>query len=126
MSNITRHDEEMLNIMKDPVKWAEHHLGEKPRWYQEQILRHPHHRKVLRCGRRIGKCIEENQRVLNPVTGEYKAVKQLFAEQKEGGKPSLITLNEEYKLEDSEAFFIEDNGMKETFVVMTKHGAEVS
>lgn len=122
---ITRYDEEMLQIIRDPVKWAEHHLGEKPRWYQEQILRHPHHRKVLRCGRRIGKCIEENQRIMNPVTGEYKTVRELFEGQVEGVKPSLMTLNEEYKLERSEAFFIEDNGAKETFAVMTKHGAEV-
>ena len=121
----TNYDNEMLEIMRDPVKWTEHHLGEKPRWYQEQILRHPHHRKVLRCGRRIGKCIEETQRVLNPETGEYKSVGQLFLEQREGVKPSLITLNEEYKLEKSEAFFVEDNGVKDTFAVVTKHGAEV-
>lgn len=55
MSKFTRYDQEMLEIMSDPAKWAAHHLGEAPRWYQEQILRHPHHRKVLRCGRRIGK-----------------------------------------------------------------------
>lgn len=53
--SFTRHDQEMLEIMLDPAKWAAHHLGEAPRWYQEEILRHPHHRKVLRCGRRIGK-----------------------------------------------------------------------
>ncbi len=55
MSSFTKHDEEMLEIMMDPVKWAEHHLNIKLRWYQKQILRHPHHRRVLRCGRRIGK-----------------------------------------------------------------------
>lgn len=55
MKKFTRHDEEMLRIFMDPVLWAKHHLGEAPRWYQEDILRHPHHRKVLRCGRRIGK-----------------------------------------------------------------------
>lgn len=127
MSNkpFTKHDMEMLEIIRDPVKWTEHHLGEKPRWYQEQILRHPHHRKVLRCGRRIGKCIEESQRIMNPVTGEYKTVGELFREQKENGAPALLTLNEEYHLEKSEAFFVEDNGMKESFAVVTKHGAQV-
>jgi intein/homing endonuclease len=121
----TNHDKEMIEIMRDPAKWAAHHLGEAPRWYQEQILRHPHHRKVLRCGRRIGKCIEETQRVLDPVTGEYWEVGELFQMQKDGGKPSLITLNEKYHLEPSEAFFVEDNGVKETFLVRTKYGAEV-
>lgn len=55
MKKFTRHDEDMLKIFSDPVLWVRHHLGEGPRWYQEDILRHPHHRKVLRCGRRIGK-----------------------------------------------------------------------
>lgn len=121
----TNHDKEMLQIMRDPAKWAAHHLGESPRWYQEQILRHPHHRKVLRCGRRIGKCIEETQRVLDPITGEYWTVEELFQRQKDGEKPSLITLNEKYQLDPSEAFFVEDNGVKETFLVRTKYGAEV-
>jgi intein/homing endonuclease len=121
----TNHDKEMLEIMRDPAKWAAHHLGEAPRWYQEQILRHPHHRKVLRCGRRIGKCIEETQRVLDPKTGAYTSVSDLFAQQKSGVKPSLITLNEKYQLDPSEAFFVEDNGVKETFLVRTKYGAEV-
>lgn len=126
MSNtFTRHDKEMLEIIRDPVKWAEHHLGEKPRWYQEQILRHPHHRKVLRCGRRIGKCIEENQRVMNPLTGSYEPVKDLFRKQKAGEKVPVFTLNESYALEQSEAFYIEDNGIKDTFAVVTKHGARV-
>ena len=111
--------------MRDPAKWAAHHLGEAPRWYQEQILRHPHHRKVLRCGRRIGKCIVEDQRVLDPVTGEYWSVGDLFHRQKDGEKPSLITLDEKYHLVPSEAFFVEDNGVKETFLVRTKYGAEV-
>ena len=121
----TNHDKEMIEIMRDPAKWAAHHLGEAPRWYQEQILRHPHHRKVLRCGRRIGKCIVETQRVLDPVTGEYWSVSELFHRQKDGEKPALITLNEKYHLEPSEAFFVEDNGVKPTFLVRTKYGAEV-
>lgn len=125
MAKTTRYDEEMLEIIRDPVKWAEHHLGEKPRWYQEQILRHPHHRKVLRCGRRIGKCIEETQRIINPKTGAYKSVGELYRQQSFGEETPLITLNEEYKLENSNAFYIEDNGMKETFAVITKHGQRV-
>lgn len=125
MAQMTRYDREMLEIFRDPAKWAAHHLGEAPRWYQEQILRHPHHRKVLRCGRRIGKCIEENQRVLNPETGEYKTVGQLFHEQNESVKPKLLTLNEKYHIVPSEAFFVENNGIKETFKVKTKYGSEV-
>lgn len=126
MSKFTKYDQEMLEIIRDPAKWAEHHLGEKPRWYQEQILRHPHHRKVLRCGRRIGKCIAENQRIINPNTGQYQTVGELFEQQRDGEATPLLTLNESYQLENSEAFFIEDNGVKETFTVVTKHGARVT
>lgn len=126
MAKFTRHDQEMIEIFSDPVKWAAHHLGTAPRWYQEEILRHPHHRKVLRCGRRIGKCIEETQRVLNPITGEYIAVGEMYTRFKDsGGMQPLVTLNEEYALNPSEAFFIEDNGIKESFRVRTKYGAEV-
>ena len=125
MQKFTNHDKEMLEITRDPAKWAAHHLGEAPRWYQEQILRHPHHRKVLRCGRRIGKCIVENQRVLDPVTGEYWTVADLYNRQKNGETPALITLDEKYHLVPSEAFFVEDNGIKPTFMVRTKYGAEV-
>lgn len=121
----TNHDHEMIQIMRDPVAWATHHLGETPRWYQQQILRHPHNRKVLRCGRRIGKCIVENQRVLDPVSGEYWTVKELHERQEAGDKSSLITLNEAYQLEPSEAFFVEQNGIKPSFLVRTKYGAEV-
>lgn len=121
----TNHDKEMLEIMRDPAKWAAHHLGEAPRWYQEQILRHPHHRKVLRCGRRIGKCIEENQRVLDPKTGEYRTVRELMMIQEKGETPSLLTLNDKYHMEESQAFFVEDNGVKPVFAVRTSSGSEV-
>lgn len=125
MKQLTKYDQEMLQIIRDPVKWAEHHLGQKPRWYQEQILRHPHHRKVLRCGRRIGKCIEAEQRIVNPNTGSYHTVQDLYNKQLDGSATPLLTLNESYQLENSEAFYIEDNGMKDSFTVVTKHGAQV-
>lgn len=122
----SKYDKEMQQIMVDPVKWARHHLGgDEPRWYQEEILRHPHNRKVLRCGRRIGKCIEGSQRVMDPKTGRYRSVEDLFKLQKEDVEVGLLTLNESYKLEPSTAFFVEDNGVKEVFRVKTKHGAEV-
>ncbi|MGL4820584.1 MAG: LAGLIDADG family homing endonuclease [Bacilli bacterium] len=123
---ITKYDKEMLAAISDPVKWVELHLGERPRWYQEQILRHPHHRKVLRCGRRIGKCIASTQRIIDPLTGEYASVGELFERTRQGQEaPRLVTLNEELKQTPSSAFFIEDNGVKDTFAVVTKHGNRV-
>lgn len=118
----TRHDKEMYEIFTDPVKWVAHHLGEAPRWYQAQILRHPHHRKVLRCGRRVGKCIAADQRVLNPDTGSYLTVQELFETQEPF---SVVTLDEKYKGVKGVGIHVEDNGVKEVFKVKTKQGHEV-
>ena len=127
MSKFTKYDQEMFEIFSDPVKWVAHHLGEEPRWYQAQILRHPHHRKVLRCGRRVGKCIEAEQRIMNPETGEYVTVHELFTREKETGEQlKLLTLNEKYHFEKSYSFNIEDNGKKEAFTIRLKDGSEVS
>ncbi|BCO16169.1 phage terminase large subunit family protein_gp116 [Bacillus phage vB_BceM_WH1] len=118
----TRHDREMFEIFHDPVKWVAHHLGEAPRWYQAQILRHPHHRKVLRCGRRVGKCIAGDQRVLNPDTGSYLTVQELFESQQPF---SVVTLDEKYKGVKGTGIHVSDNGVKEVFKVKTKQGHEV-
>lgn len=128
MTEITQYDSEMLKIVKDPVKWAKVHLksddpkDKGPRWYQEQILRHPHNRKVLRCGRRIGKCIEENQRVLIE-NGEYVPIRELFLKQHKGIE--VISLGEKLENTPSPIFQIEDNGLKESFKVTTRRGNEV-
>lgn len=42
-------------IAADPVLWAKHFLGVRPRAYQILMLRYPKNRKVLRAGRRLGK-----------------------------------------------------------------------
>ena len=124
MSNITKYDEDVSRIMRDPVLWAEKHIGQKPRWYQEQILRHPHNRIVLRCGRRLGKCIAGNQRILNTETGAYETIENLFKAQEKN--VPLFSLQEDYKLAKTHSFFIEDNGVKPTFKLQVKHGAEVT
>lgn len=60
-----------------------------------------------------------------PKYGEYQSVGELYNAQVNGSATPLLTLNESYQLENSEAFFIEDNGVKDTFAVVTKHGARV-
>ena len=122
-NTITRYDDDMARIMKDPALWAEYHLKQKPRWYQEQILRHPHNRIVLRCGRRLGKCIEGSQRILNTDTGAYDSIESLYNRQVK--ETPLFSLQEDYTLAKTKSFFIEDNGIKPVFKVQTKHGAEV-
>ena len=120
---VTRYDDDMTRIMQDPALWAEYHLKQKPRWYQEQILRHPHNRIVLRCGRRLGKCIEGSQRILNADTGAYESVASLY--EKQIKHTPLYSLQEDYTFAKTKSFFIEDNGIKPVFRVQVKHGAEV-
>lgn len=52
---LTMNHQQQLHISKDPVTFARHFLGVKPRVYQILILRHPNRFKVLRAGRRLGK-----------------------------------------------------------------------
>lgn len=120
MDKQTKH--QMEKIMRDPALWAEHHLGQKPRWYQEQILRHPHNRVVLRCGRRLGKCIAGSQRMVNPETGEYRTLNDLF---KEGKENPVLTVSDDYRVISGQSIQIEDNGIKKVFAVKLKHGSEV-
>ena len=127
-NDITKYDDDMLEIMQDPVQWANAHLkinpnDAGPRWYQEQILRHPHNRMVLRCGRRVGKCIVDSQRVLNSETGEYKSVDELYKEKNQN--IDIFTMSENFKNVKSKTFYIEDNGIKDAYKVTTKSGHEI-
>ena len=127
-NDITKYDDDMLEIMQDPVQWANAHLkinptDAGPRWYQEQILRHPHNRMVLRCGRRVGKCIVDSQRILNSETGEYKSVDELYKEKNQN--VDIFTMSENFKNIKSKTFYIEDNGVKDTYKVTTKSGHEI-
>lgn len=118
----THEEEEMLRIMTDPVEWVTYHSNQEPRWYQKQILRHPHHRRVLRCGRRIGKCIAGDQRILDPDTGMYTEIRDLYANTQTSRVP---TLGGTYKQEEQQAVQITANGDKDTYRITTDKGASV-
>ena len=117
----TSSEEEMIRIMRDPVLWAKTHMNAEPRWYQEQVLRHPHNRTALRMGRRTGKCIAEGQRVVNADTGEYLPVEDLFKRQFN----TLFSLNNQYKISKDQSFRVERNGIKPVYGVKVGGGAEV-
>lgn len=120
---LTKKEREVLRIVQDPVLWVTEHIG-KPRWYQELVLRHPHHRMVLRMGRRLGKCIAGSQRILDPVSGRYLSVQEMY--EKGIQAPRLYTLDTETnKQETTNAFHIEDNGVKEVFEVEALDGSKV-
>lgn len=118
---LTKKEREVLRIMQDPVLWVSKHISE-PRWYQKLVLRHPHHRTVLRMGRRLGKCIAGTERILDPTTGQYITIQELY----DTGvhQPHLYTLDGDEMI-SSNAFHIEDNGIKEVFKVKTIDGTTV-
>jgi len=48
-------EKELLEVLSDPVKFAQHHFGWEAYPYQAEALRDMYYRKVLRWGRRTGK-----------------------------------------------------------------------
>lgn len=119
---ITEKEKQLVKIMKDPVLWLTEHVNE-PRWYQKLVLRHPHHRTLLRMGRRLGKCIAGTERILDPRTGQYETIDALY--QRGETSPHLYTLDKN-DMVPAEAFHIEDNGQKEVFEVKTMDGSKVN
>ena len=80
--------QQLQAIMSDPVLWAKAFVvAMNPetkkfgpwiaRDYQAEILRNRDVRKVYRMGRRLGKCLTENTRILDPITGEYRTIHDL-------------------------------------------------
>lgn len=121
---LTKKEQEILRIVQDPVLWVTEHIG-KPRWYQELVLRHPHHRTLLRMGRRLGKCIAGTERIMDPVSGRYLSIQELYDTGVQSPRLySLDTINK--KQVYTNAFHIEDNGIKEVFEVKTIEGSKVN
>lgn len=130
MSPIER--KQFMEIVNDPIKWAQAFLRSfnpatkrvEPwvaRWYQVEMMRDKHVRKVYRCGRRIGKCLPGHTRVYDPQTGERVPVEELYKR----GKVNLLTMTEDYKITPHFTNEILDNGIKEVFRVKTKTGRTI-
>lgn len=122
----------LLEISKDPVKWAQAFLRSynpatkqvepwTARWYQVEMLRDQHVKKVYRCGRRIGKCLPGHTRIYDPQTGERVTVEELYKR----GKVNLLTMTNDYKITPHFTNEILDNGIKEVFRVKTKTGRTI-
>lgn len=61
-------DEEYMKavVALDPISWAVMQFGWEARWYQEEMLSCTAKYKVMRCGRRVGKCLKFDTPVLTP------------------------------------------------------------
>lgn len=118
--HLTNEDKRMMRIMQDPVTWAETHLNQKPRWYQEQALRHPHNRIALRWGRRLGKCIAEGQTLVNADTGELMKVEDLV-----NNPVRTHSLDNTYQLKKEDMYGVEENGLKPVYEITLNNGTSV-
>ena len=78
----------MKDIINDPIKWAQAFIRiydaskkqDTPwiaRWYQGEALRDKSLRKVLRQGRRTGKCLPGWVKILDPTTGKLNTVEEI-------------------------------------------------
>lgn len=115
---ITQEEKDIMRIMQDPVLWTETHLNRKPRWYQQQALRHPHNRIALRWGRRLGKCIGEGSLVVDGNTGKRISVEDLY----KNGTVETFSLDNQYKLSKEGMFHVEQNGVKPVYRISTSYG----
>lgn len=122
----------MKEIVVDPVKWAQVFLvtydGAKKcdtpwiaRWYQSEALRDPSLKKVLRQGRRTGKCLPGWVKIFDPTTGERLEVQKLYNRQ----QCNLVTMTDDYKLKSHNTNIIFENGVKDVFKVTLKSGREL-
>jgi len=69
----------------------------------------------------MGKCLEGTSRVLDPTTGAVAAIRDLSS-----GRPSVISLSEDLGLQTAEQTLWLDQGMQETFKVVTRLGRTVT
>ena len=122
----------MKDIINDPIKWAQAFIRiydaskkqDTPwiaRWYQGEALRDKSLRKVLRQGRRTGKCLPGWVKILDPTTGKLNTVEEIYNNK----KCNLVTMNKDYKLEKHKTNIIFKNGIKKVYRIKLESGREI-
>lgn len=120
LENITQEDLAMIQILGDPVTWAKVTLNWEARTYQADVLRDTSNRIVLRQGRRSGKCLSEESKVITD-KGPIK-VKDLFS-MDESSRPAIVTFDENtHKMGTTKNYHVFTNGVKPLFRLRTKTG----
>lgn len=102
---------------KETLGWSTFHKGRGfDQFYQRQILLCTAKLRVIRCGRRMGKCIAEGSKIITANRGPI-CIEDINSDD------VLITYDENLgKLFKTKEFLIEDNGIKECLIVRTKNG----
>ena len=122
----------MKDIINDPIKWAQAFIRiydaskkqDTPwiaRWYQGEALRDKSLRKVLRQGRRTGKCLPGWVKILDPTTGKLNTVEEIYNNK----KCNLVIMNKDYKLEKHKTNIIFKNGIKKVYRIKLESGREI-
>lgn len=111
-------DPEFSRAFTDPVFFSQIILNIEPRWYQKIILRDDGNKKVIRCGRRIGKCVYSESEILTengPIS-----VEKLY---NSNSRPAIITFNEKsQEMVSTDFYTVMDNGTKPVYKITTKTG----
>lgn len=121
--------EKIKAVLRDPVLWAKAFVvamnPETKRYgpwiardYQAEILRNRDIRKVYRMGRRLGKCLPGWIKILNPVTGEYVTIEELYKRK----ETTIVALNEQYQQSTISNCLISNNGNQAVYRVQLTNG----
>lgn len=116
MHQLTQEELEFIRILEDPVEWLKYTTGEIPRWYQEQILRDPSKRTVLRMGRR---CMVAGTPVLM-ADGTWKPIEQI--------KVGEFVMSRKKKgnfLVRKKVILEHDNGVKDVYRIKLSNGLHI-
>ena len=120
---------EELTAIKDVVSFAKKYIklpnGEpfEARWYQEAILRCSSKRVVLRCSRRIGKCLSKHSKLFTNIG--LLTSEEVISRQK--NKESILLASfdvENNEIKFTDTFNIWSNGIKDTYKIVTASGRE--
>lgn len=113
-----------LQLEKNVLLWAKECLGWTPfnkardfyQWYQKEFLLCNAQNKVLRFGRRLGKCVHEDTLIITGNRGPVRA-KELTS------NDELITFDEKTgKLLPTNNWYMMDNGIKDCLKVISRTG----
>lgn len=100
----------------DPVTWAYVEFGWEARFYQEDMLRCNSLRKVVRCGRRTGKCVDVDD--LIPLSnGEMVTAKSLMNK-----KFSILSYKEDTSDFIHTEAYATDNGIQDVYEIILEDG----
>lgn len=129
-------DEEYIEILHHnyPSTWVEEYIPNPLipdanltlREYQMKILNSHGTKKILRMGRQIGKCIDENS-IIYTSDNMHITAKELYAKYGKKHIPfKILSMNQEtFNMEHQEAF-IEDNGIADCVNIKTRSGYDTT